>query len=61
MDTRFGGWSVYKGEHDSDPDHPVWRRFGLAHDKPCLRPDVLTCARSECQHANACQARGETA
>ena len=36
-------------------DEIVWRRFGRNHAKPCKRPTVLTCAFSECQHADACQ------
>jgi hypothetical protein len=36
-------------------DDPVWRRFGREHDKPCRRPEVLTCALCECQRANECQ------
>lgn len=34
----------------------VKRRFGSLHDKPCNRPNVLTCALWECQKADTCQA-----
>lgn len=30
------------------------RRFGLDHDQPCKRPNVLTCATWQCQKANRC-------
>lgn len=33
----------------------VRRRFGRNHDKPCNKPDVLTCALWECQNADQCQ------
>lgn len=33
----------------------VARRFGLDHDKPCKRPDVITCAQWRCQMANECR------
>jgi hypothetical protein len=33
----------------------VNRRFGRDHDKPCKRPEVLTCAQWECQQAGECQ------
>jgi hypothetical protein len=34
----------------------VSRRFGRDHEKPCKRPDVLTCAMWPCQSAGECQA-----
>lgn len=47
------GWQIYR---ESDPDAEiVQRRFGKEHDRPCHRPNVLTCAMPECQYANACQ------
>ncbi|QFT31833.1 hypothetical protein FIV00_15175 [Labrenzia sp. THAF82] len=39
-----------------DWNEVVWRRFGRRHEKPCLRPEVLTCALWECQKAGCCQA-----
>lgn len=48
------GWVVL---HEMPPPgDPVWRRFGSEHKKPCLRENVLTCAMSECQNADRCQA-----
>jgi hypothetical protein len=44
-------------EHDAAwIDEVVQRRFGRDHEKPCRRPDVLTCAKWNCQSAGACQA-----
>ena len=40
---------------DTTADAIVWRRFGRNHDKPCKRPDILTCALWECQKANECR------
>lgn len=36
-------------------DDIALRRFGRDHERPCKRPEILTCARSQCQQANACQ------
>lgn len=33
----------------------VHRRFGRDHEKPCKRPDVLSCAMVECQMADECR------
>jgi hypothetical protein len=40
---------------EADWNEIVWRRFGRNHDKPCQRPEILTCALVECQKANCCQ------
>lgn len=32
----------------------VRRRFGSRHDKPCERPETLTCAIWECQVRDRC-------
>lgn len=39
-----------------ETDDPVDRRFGRLHEKPCNRPETLTCALSACQFADECQA-----
>jgi hypothetical protein len=36
-------------------DDWTWRRFGRQHDKPCKRPNILTCAMWECQQADECR------
>jgi hypothetical protein len=36
-------------------DATIWRRFGRNHDKPCKRPEILTCAMWECQKADKCR------
>jgi len=41
--------------HDPSWEEIVKRRFGSRHDKPCARPEVLTCAMPECQLANRCR------
>lgn len=38
-----------------DLDDITSRRFGSNHDLPCIRTDVLTCAKWECQNAGRCQ------
>ena len=49
-------WVEYHPGADPELDKIVRRRFGRDHDRPCNRPDVLTCAKAECQYADACQA-----
>lgn len=36
-------------------DEIVRRRFGSRHEKPCINPSVLTCAKVKCQLANRCK------
>lgn len=36
-------------------DAIVHRRFGRAHENPCRRPTIITCALWECQSANDCR------
>jgi hypothetical protein len=38
-----------------ETENPVWRRFGRDHERPCKRPNILTCAQWSCQRANECQ------
>lgn len=33
----------------------ISRRFGPGHEKPCRRPEVITCAGWDCQKAGECQ------
>lgn len=48
-------WRRYFEGADPERDVIVRRRFGPAHDRPCNRPEVITCARWQCQKANRCQ------
>jgi hypothetical protein len=48
-------WRLYVEGADPELDKIVWRRFGRDHDKPCRRPEMLTCAMWKCQRANQCQ------
>lgn len=48
-------WRPHVFGRDHDLDEIVRRRFGRDHAAPCKRPDVLTCALSQCQHANECR------
>lgn len=50
-------WKVHQPGRDPKLDTILARRLGSRHEKPCKRPEVLTCAQWECQKANRCQAR----
>lgn len=43
-------------EAATETNEVISRRFGRDHEKPCKRPNVLTCAMWKCQSAGECQA-----
>lgn len=49
-------WHVHHPGQDPKLDKIIALRFGSEHAKPCKKPDMLTCAKWECQKANCCQA-----
>ena len=51
-------WRHHVPGADPELDVIVARRFGSRHEKPCARPDILTCALWECQSINRCQHTG---
>ena len=48
-------WKQHIEGRDPELDKIVRRRFGSQHDKPCARPNTLTCALWECQKADRCK------
>lgn len=48
-------WRIYRPGKNPEIDRIVMRRLGSAHDKPCLKPSVKTCALWECQFADRCR------
>lgn len=48
-------WKPHFEGRDPELDKIVRRRFGRDHDKPCARPEVLTCAMWDCQVRDRCR------
>lgn len=48
-------WKVHQWGEDERMDEIVMRRFGSDHDKPCSRPEVITCSLWDCQVRDRCQ------
>jgi hypothetical protein len=55
MPNRQYQWREHRPGLDPDLDKIVARRFGSKHDRPCRNPDMLSCARAQCQFENECQ------